>query len=109
MEAHTLISRFFWFFFAFEVCSLLNKPTAPKNGTHHTAAVDKKAAKKTPPSLTTLKFSQSVNAPKATQLASPTVMPGGKHDNTTRRGRQSTEEDHTIIDGVQLCTGSSGG
>ena len=44
------------FFFAFVVygrmialVSLLNKPTVPENGTHHTAAVEKSAAKKTPP------------------------------------------------------------
>ena len=28
------------------VCSLLNKPTVPKNGTHHTAAVKKKQRKR---------------------------------------------------------------
>ena len=27
----------------------MNKPTVPENGTHHTAAVEKSAAKKTPP------------------------------------------------------------
>ena len=42
---------------------------------------------------------QTLNAPEATELASPTVMPGGKHDNMKA---WSTEEDHTIIDGVQL-------
>ena len=31
------------------VCSLLNKPTAPKNGTHHTAAVKKSSAKQASP------------------------------------------------------------
>ena len=30
--------------FLFCVCSLLNKPTVPENGTHHTAAVEKSAA-----------------------------------------------------------------
>ena len=35
--------------FFFCVCSLLNKPTAPENGTHHTAAVKKSAAKQALP------------------------------------------------------------
>ena len=39
------------FFLFFCVCSLLNKPTAPENGTHHTAAVKKSAAKKLSPPL----------------------------------------------------------
>ena len=33
----------------FCVCSLLNKPTAPENGTHHTAAVEKEQQGKRPP------------------------------------------------------------
>ena len=39
----------FTFVHFFPVRSLLNKPTVPENGTHHTAAVKKSAAKKTPP------------------------------------------------------------
>ena len=48
-EACPVPGNFFSLFFC--VCSLLNKPTVPENGTHHTAAVEKSAAKKTPPSV----------------------------------------------------------
>ena len=38
------VKVFFWC-----VCSLLSKPTALKDGTHHTAAVDQISSEKAPP------------------------------------------------------------
>ena len=39
----------FTFFHFFPVISLLNKPTVPENGTHHTTAVERKTAKSPSP------------------------------------------------------------